>query len=93
MSSWLIGFGVSTSQAPAPSTLPSIDNNRDWLRQLQRFPVVVEFDLEQQEVLREQLCIGGQATVIAYTGDYAVLNQYPATGLLLVVLGSNRPSL
>ena len=69
-----IGLGVSASQAPAPGTLPTIDNNRDWLRQAQRFPVVIEFDLGQHEALREQLRIGGQATVIAYTGEHAVLN-------------------
>ncbi len=70
-----IGIGVSASQAPAPGTLPTIDNNRDWLRQAQRFPVVVEFDLGQHEALRGQLRIGGQATVIAYTGEHAILNR------------------
>ena len=61
-----IGIGVSASKAPQPGTLPSIDNNRDWLRQSQRFPVLVRFDIRQQRDLRRQLRIGGQASVIAY---------------------------
>lgn len=69
-----IGIGVSASQATAPGTLPTIDNNRDWLRQSQRFPVVIEFDLSQQEDLRSQLRVGGQATVITYTGENSILN-------------------
>lgn len=69
-----IGIGVSASQATAPGTLPTIDNNRDWLRQSQRFPVVIEFDLSQNEDLRSQLRVGGQATVITYTGENSILN-------------------
>lgn len=69
-----IGLGVSATAAPVPGTLPTIDNNRDWLRQSQRFPVIVQFDLEQHEALREQLRVGGQATVIVYTGEHPILN-------------------
>lgn len=69
-----IGIGVSAGQATAPGTLPTIDNNRDWLRQSQRFPVVIEFDLSQHEDLRSQLRVGGQATVITYTGENSILN-------------------
>ena len=61
-----IGLGVSTGQAPAPGTLPTIDNSRDWLRQAQRFPVNVQFDLAQDEELLRQLRAGGQASVIVY---------------------------
>ena len=61
-----IGLGVSAGQAPAPGTLPTIQNNRDWLRQSQRFPVVIGFDPVQHERLRGQLRVGGQADVIAY---------------------------
>ncbi len=61
-----IGLGVSSTQAPPPGTLPSVSNNRDWLRQSQRFPVLVRFDQKQTEELISQLRIGGQASVIAY---------------------------
>ena len=62
-----IGLGVSAGQAPPPGTLPSVDNNRDWLRQSQRFPVLIRFDTRQQEELMAQLRIGGQASVMAYS--------------------------
>jgi len=61
-----IGLGVSTGQAPAPGTLPTIDNSRDWLRQAQRFPVNVQFDMAQDIEHLRQLRVGGQASVIAY---------------------------
>jgi len=69
-----IGLGVSAGQAPSPGTLPTIENNRHWLRQSQRFPVVVDFDVTQGAVLQEQLRVGGQAAVIAYTEGHGVLN-------------------
>lgn len=65
-----IGLGVSTEQAPPPGTLPTIQNNRDWLRQAQRFPVDVRFDVSQDPDLYANLRIGGQASVMAY-GDGA----------------------
>lgn len=68
-----IGLGVSEGQAPPPGTLPTIDNDRDWLRQAQRFTVVIGFDVEQQEALRGQLRVGGQASVIAYSEGHAIL--------------------
>jgi multidrug resistance efflux pump len=69
-----LGIGVSASQASAPGTLPTIDNNRDWLRQAQRFPVMIEFDPNLDATLRGQLRVGGQATVLTYTGENSLLN-------------------
>lgn len=68
-----IGIGISAGKAATPGTLPTIDNNRDWLRQSQRFPVVVKFDPRQDAALAGQLRIGGQATVIAYSRDSGIL--------------------
>ena len=68
-----IGLGVSEGQAPPPGTLPAVDNNRDWLRQAQRFTVVIGFDVDQHEALRGQLRVGGQASVIAYSEGHAIL--------------------
>jgi multidrug resistance efflux pump len=68
-----IGLGVSEGQAPPPGTLPTIDNDRDWLRQAQRFTVVIGFDVDQKEALRGQLRVGGQASVIAYSEGHAIL--------------------
>jgi multidrug resistance efflux pump len=83
-----IGLGVSAGQAPTPGTLPTIENNRDWLRQSQRFPVVVDFDVTQGAVLREQLRVGGQAAVIAYTEGHGVLNFLGRTYIRLMSLFS-----
>ena len=69
-----IGLGVSSGQAPSPGTLPSIDNNRDWLRQSQRFPVIIDFDA-RQPALRQHLRVGGQVSVIAYSADNDVLRR------------------
>jgi len=69
-----VGYGVSSGKAqPAPGTLPTIDNNRDWLRQSQRFPVIVTFDPMQAEGLARQLRIGGQSSVIVYTEGHGFL--------------------
>lgn len=66
-----LGLGISAGQAPAPGTLPSVSNDRDWLRQAQRFPVEVGFADADQE-LQRQLRIGGQASVIVYSDDAAL---------------------
>jgi multidrug resistance efflux pump len=68
-----IGLGVSAGQPPAPGTLQTISNNRDWLRQSQRFPVIIEFPVDQSDILKQQLRVGGQASVIAYSEDHGVL--------------------
>lgn len=68
-----IGLGVSAGQAPPPGTLPTVDNNRDWLRQAQRFPVVVGFDPGQHPSLRGSLRVGGQASVIAYSDGHGLI--------------------
>ena len=68
-----IGLGVSEGQAPPPGTLPTVENDRDWLRQAQRFMVVIGFDVDQQEALRGQLRVGGQASVIAYSEGHSIL--------------------
>lgn len=69
-----IGLGVSTGKSASPGTLPTIENNRDWLRQSQRFPVNIGFDVAQDETLQDRLRVGGQASVIAYSSDAGVLS-------------------
>jgi multidrug resistance efflux pump len=69
-----IGRGVSLGNATPAGTLPSIQNSRDWLRQSQRFPVIIGFNTAQDESLLEQLRVGGQATVMAYTDGHGILN-------------------
>lgn len=68
-----IGVGVSTGSPTPPGALPSVQNNRDWLRQAQRFPVQVEFEGPLTPALLRQLRVGGQASVIAYPEGHAIL--------------------
>ena len=69
-----VGLGVSAGRAPPPGELPTIDNNRDWLRQAQRFPVMIRFDPMQHEELPDLIRVGGQASVVTYTEESGVLN-------------------
>jgi multidrug resistance efflux pump len=70
-----IGLGVAGRSNPAVGTLPTIENNRDWLRQSQRFPIIIDFDLNQKEILKNYIRLGGQVEVIAFTEGYDFLNQ------------------
>ncbi|NOQ79220.1 MAG: HlyD family efflux transporter periplasmic adaptor subunit [Gammaproteobacteria bacterium] len=69
-----IGLGIAVGQDPPAGTLPTIENNRDWLRQSQRFPVIIAFDINQNESLRKFIRIGGQAEVIGFTEGQDILN-------------------
>jgi multidrug resistance efflux pump len=62
-----IGLGVAAGQPPPAGNLPTIDNNRDWLRQSQRYPVMIEIEPGQSEQTRDHVRIGGQVEVMAYT--------------------------
>lgn len=68
-----VGFGVSSGRTQPAGTLPTIDNNRDWLRQSQRFPVTIAFDVTQSDELSRQLRIGGQVSVVAYSDGHSIL--------------------
>ncbi|MHC8381237.1 HlyD family secretion protein [Pseudomonas sp. LB3P14] len=71
-----VGYGVSVGQSPAPGTLPSVQNSRDWLRPAQRFPVIIEFSAESMNTLRDSRAIraGGQAEVMAFPTQGNPLN-------------------
>ena len=68
-----VGLGVSDGQTATAGTLPTIENNRDWLRQSQRFPVVISIDETANKDLQHHLRIGGQATVIGYSDGHFIL--------------------
>ena len=54
-------------------SLPTVDNNRQWLRDAQRFPVLVEFEIPDRGD-RPAVRVGSQASVIVYTGDSWIFN-------------------
>ncbi len=66
------GFGVSVDTTPLGS-LPTVDNKRQWLRDAQRFPVDIEFQLNDRDQ-RRGIRVGAQASVIVYTGDSWLFN-------------------
>jgi multidrug resistance efflux pump len=68
-----VGRGVDNGQTSQSGSLPTVDNDRDWLRQAQRIPVTIEFDPEEHPRLNKAR-IGGQAEVLVYAGDSRVMN-------------------
>ena len=68
-----IGLGVSSGTVPAAGTLPTIENDRDWLRQAQRFPVNIHFAMSQDDELIKMLRAGSQASVVAYTRESGLI--------------------
>ena len=66
------GFGVNVDSAPLGS-LPTISNDRQWLRDAQRFSVLIDFELPGPED-RQGIRVGAQATVVVYTGNGFVFN-------------------
>jgi len=65
-----IGFGVS-GRTTSPGALPTIEGSTGWLREPQRFPVIVRFPGDEAV---GSLRAGGQADVIVYTGNNFILN-------------------
>lgn len=66
------GFGVQVD-SNALGTLPTIDNQRSWLRAAQRFPVLI--DVETGEDPHQMgLRVGSQVSVIVYTGNNGLMN-------------------
>ena len=66
------GFGVQVD-SNALGTLPTIDNQRNWLRDAQRFPVIIDVETDKS-AQRMGLRVGSQVSVIVYTGDNWLLN-------------------
>lgn len=64
--------------------LPDVEESRGWLRDAQRFPVIIEFDESLKGVVLGRR-VGSQADVIVYTGDNIVLN---AIGWLWIRIAS-----
>ncbi|MFC1702021.1 HlyD family secretion protein [Pseudomonadota bacterium] len=65
------GYGVQVD-SNALGTLPTIKNDRNWLRDEQRFPVTIDF--EAGDLAQSDLRVGSQVSVIVYTGDNWIMN-------------------
>jgi multidrug resistance efflux pump len=78
------GLGVNVDSAPLGS-LPTIDNDRSWLRDEQRFAVIVDFKLPAAED-RLGIRVGAQASVVVLTGSNFIFNSWARFKLRLVSL-------
>lgn len=67
-----VGFGIQVQNAPLGS-LPTISNDRNWLREEQRFSVLVDISTMPDTEDRRRLKVGSQASVIVYTGGHTFL--------------------
>ncbi len=66
-----ISYGVKWNKSETPGDLAVVTANSGWLRDPQRFPVVIKFDDDETVGLRRE---GGQADIIVYTGDSYLMN-------------------
>jgi len=66
-----IGYGVETSSRNELGALPTVSSESGWLRDPQRFPVIVRFADQESRGLRRA---GGRADVVIYTGNNYLLN-------------------
>jgi multidrug resistance efflux pump len=66
------GFGVAVNSTPLGS-LPTIENDRDWLRASQRYPVLIDFDLPTRENGTD-IRVGSQASVTVFTQKRGLFN-------------------
>jgi len=77
-----MGFGVAVDTA-ALGSLPTIDNDRSWLRSAQRFPVLIDFQLSDDKY-KGKLKVGSQASVVVYSGEDWLFNTVASLYLRLV---------
>jgi multidrug resistance efflux pump len=69
-----VTFGVTGAESTSkPGTLPTVQNARDWLRNAQRFPVLIDFE-NPAEAAQLGARVGSQVAVLVYTGDHPLLN-------------------
>jgi len=66
-----IGFGVSSQNNSNRGDLPTISSSQGWLRDPQRFPVIIDFEGDGIAGYRRA---GGQVDVVIFTGSRPILN-------------------
>lgn len=66
-----IGFAVDSSISGTVGELAKVEGKSGWLRDSQRFPVIIKFDDESARGLRR---LGGQADVLVYTSNNWIIN-------------------
>ena len=76
-----IDYGVSWGQAQSSGQLATVANQSGWLRQSQRFPVVIRFEDDRPNGL---LRVGGQADVMVYTDGGSMMNIFGKAWIRLI---------
>ncbi len=66
-----ISYGVKWNKGEKQGELASVSTNSGWLRDPQRFPVIVKFADDASVGFRRE---GGQADVIVYAGETGLMN-------------------
>ncbi len=66
-----LGFAIKQSSGGAVGDLETIQGQSGWLRDAQRFPVIINFNDDSARGLRR---IGGQVDVQIYTGNNWIIN-------------------
>jgi len=80
-----ITYGVTGAESTSkPGALPTVQNARDWLRNAQRFPVLIDFE-NPVEATQLGARVGSQVAVLVYTGERPILS---ALGRFLMWLSS-----
>jgi multidrug resistance efflux pump len=75
-----ISYGVSTDKSNTEG-LPTVSTTQGWLRDPQRFPVIIEItDPEIKKKLRQ----GSQAEIVVYTGNNRLLNFLASTRIYVL---------
>ena len=74
-----VAVGVSTGKVTNLGDLPTVEKTRGWLRDPQRFPVIIEttnynYDVSTALASGLGLRLNSQADVIVYTGDHPFWN-------------------
>ena len=71
-----IAYGVAGAESTSkPGGLPTVQNARDWLRNAQRFPVLIDFE-NPDEATQLGARVGSQVSVLVYTGKHPILNAF-----------------
>lgn len=77
-----VGYGVAVDNAPL-GKLPTIRNDPNWLREAQRYPVLVDFE-RPGHLEPMPLKVGSQASLVVYTGQHPVTNALGAFVIRMV---------
>ena len=68
-----IDYGVDWGQTQQTGQLATVTNQSGWLRQTQRFPVMIRFD---EDMPKGSLRVGGQADIMMYTDESSLMNVF-----------------